>query len=178
MNEQESLQAAINEEVHLRPYDPLWPSLFAAERERILGSLPGIFVELQHIGSTAIAGMRAKPIIDVMAGVESMQVARGLAEPICDSGYTTSTEFNATLDDRQWFMRWKNGHRTHHLHVVVYGESAWRERICFRDRLRADSQLAARYSALKERLVQSHGADREAYTGGKSAFVNRVVSGN
>jgi len=177
VDEQESLRAAINEDVHLQPYDPLWPSLFAAERERILCLMPDIFIELQHIGSTAVAGMRAKPVIDVMAGVKSMQIARGLAEAICNSGYTTSAEFNATLHDRQWFMRWKNGHRTHHLHVVVHGENAWRERIYFRDRLLADRELAARYAALKARLAASLGADREAYTDGKSAFVNSVMSG-
>src|SRR5882724_2398730 len=115
MNEQESLLAAIYEEVRLHAYDPSWPSSYIAERDRLLSVLPGTFIELQHIGSTAIPGLHAKPIIDILAGVESMRAAEAIAEPLCKSGYTTSAEFNETLTDRKWFMRWANGHRTHHL---------------------------------------------------------------
>jgi GrpB-like predicted nucleotidyltransferase (UPF0157 family) len=68
MNDDESLLAAIYEEVRLHPYDPSWPTSFAAERERLAAALPGVFIELQHIGSTSISGLEAKPIIDILAG--------------------------------------------------------------------------------------------------------------
>ncbi|KNZ32674.1 MAG: hypothetical protein AD742_10660 [Methylibium sp. NZG] len=175
MTRDESLHAAIHEEVALHEYSALWPAAFRAERDRLLSLLPGRFIDLQHIGSTAVPGLAAKPIVDVLAGVESMAAARALAGPLLDSGYTTSAEFNATLTDRQWFMRHARGHRTHHLHVVVHGSPAWFQRLRFRDLLRADAALAQQYAEIKARLAVAHSRDREAYTEAKATFVLGVV---
>jgi GrpB-like predicted nucleotidyltransferase (UPF0157 family) len=175
MTDQESLLAAIHEEVRLHPYDAEWPDHFLAERDRLLNAFPNAFLELQHIGSTAIPGLPAKPIIDMLAGVESMVVADEMVTPICSAGYTTSTDFNASLVDRRWFMRWANGHRTHHLHVVVHGSRTWLEHLRFRDELRLSPALAARYAALKFELAAKHTADREAYTDAKAKFVQSVL---
>lgn len=175
VNESESLQRAIREDVRLCPTDASWPKQFAEERERLLGLFPSQLQGVEHIGSTAIPGIPAKPIIDILAAVESMAVADRLTEPLLASGYTTSVEFNATLKDRRWFMRWAQGRRTHHLHLVVAGSDEWHRRLRFRDALRADQALADRYAALKRTLAQLHGANREAYTRGKAAFVNRVI---
>jgi len=176
MDEQESLHAAIHEKVALHNHDSRWPALFAAERDRLFAVLPGSFIAIEHIGSTAVPGLIAKPIIDLLAGVESMAAAEAVAEPLCRSGYTTSAEFNATLTDRKWFMRWAAGHRTHHLHVVVHRGSVWQERLRFRDALRSDRQLAQDYAELKSQLARSHRDDREAYTDAKAEFVRHVVS--
>lgn len=175
MNEQESLLAAIHEEVALHEYQSSWPMAFCAERDRLESLLPGAFIELQHIGSTAIQGMPAKPIIDILAGVGSMNQADSLVEAICKSGYTTSPEFNATLTDRRWFMRWADGHRTHHLHVVVHDGDVWHERLRFRDALRSQPELAERYALLKSQLAARHTNDREAYTDAKAEFVRSVL---
>ena len=175
VTESESLNRAIQEEVALVPYDPQWPSLFEAERNRLVRLFPTQFVDIQHFGSTAIPGMPAKPVIDLLAGVESMAVADSLVEPLLNSSYTTSAEFNATLVDRRWFMRWANGRRTHHLHIVVHGGAEWRTRLRFRDILRTDTELAHRYALLKEELAAQRSVDREAYTCAKSEFVLSVV---
>lgn len=177
MTERDLLSAAIHEAVHLEPYDPAWPALFIAERDRLLSCLPGAFIGIQHIGSTAVPGLVAKPVIDLLAGVESMAAAEALAAPLCANGYTTSAEFNAALTDRKWFMRQAGGRRTHHLHVVVYGGDVWAQRLRFRDALRSDAALAARYAALKAELAAKHPSDREAYTDAKAAFVNAVSEG-
>jgi GrpB-like predicted nucleotidyltransferase (UPF0157 family) len=174
VDEQASLLAAIHEEVQLHAYDASWPEGFHRERKRLLSLFPGKFIDIQHIGSTAVPGMSSKPIIDILAGVESMAVAEALAEPLCLSGYTTSAEFNLTLTDRKWFMRWANGHRTHHLHVVVHGAEPWTERLHFRDALCARPELAASYVALKTELAAQHASDREAYTHAKEAFIRSV----
>lgn len=176
MNDQESLLTAIHENVELYAYDASWPQAFLLERDRLLSLFPHPFIELQHIGSTAVPGLLAKPIIDILAGVESMAVARGLAEPLCLCGYTTSAKFNATLSDRQWFMRWADGHRTHHLHIVVFGAELWNAHLDFRDALRARPELASRYASLKSQLAAQHTHDREAYTQAKGAFVQSVLS--
>ncbi len=176
MTDNESLERAIREEVALVPYDPRWPALFDVECNRLLSLFREQLLDVQHFGSTAIPGMPAKPIIDLLAGVESMSVADSLAEALVNAGYTTSAEFNATLVDRRWFMRWADGHRTHHLHVVAYGGLEWRRRLRFRDILRSNSELAHCYAVLKAQLATQHGRDREAYTLAKSEFVLGVVS--
>lgn len=176
MTASESLQRAINEAVALCPYDPAWPSLFLAERHRLMSLFPSLLLDVQHFGSTAIPGMPAKPVIDVLAGVTSMAVADSLVEPLLSSGYSASAEFNATLTNRRWFMRWTDGRRTHHLHVVVLGGVEWRCRLRFRDVLRSNSELAGRYALLKAELAVQHGGDREAYTHAKAEFVRSVVA--
>lgn len=174
MNEQQSLWAAIHEEVKLYPCDPVWPQAYATEQERLLSVLPGLFIDVQHIGSTAVPGLAAKPIIDILAGVTSMAAAESVIAPLCDSGYTTSAEYNATLSDRKWLMRWADGRRTHHLHVVVHEGPVWREWLCFRDALRAHPALAARYAELKADCAGKHPTDREAYTQAKAEFIRSV----
>lgn len=174
MTDADALNAAIHEEVALHAYDSRWPDLFVAERDRLLALFPLVFLDIEHIGSTAVPGLMAKPIIDLLAGVETLGMARSLADALCEAGYTTSAEFNATLTDRQWFMRSARGHRTHHLHVVVHGGPAWTRHLRFRDALRASPVLAARYAALKAELALQHPADREAYTRAKTAFVNSL----
>ena len=177
MNEEECLLAAISEDIKLHAYDPAWRAAFTAERERLIALLPSTFLEVQHIGSTAVPGLAAKPIIDILAGVESMAETESLTERVCHCGYTTSAEFNATLNGRLWFMRWANGHRTHHLHVVVHESELWHEHLNFREALRSRPNLAARYVALKSELAQQHSTDREAYTNAKAEFV-RIVLGS
>jgi len=112
-----------------------------------------------------------------MAGVESMEVAQALSEPLCKRGYTTSAEFNKTLTDRQWFMRWADGQRTHHLHLLVYGAGPWRERLQFRDALRTKPERAASYVALKMAMAVRHKVDRQAYTDAKLAFIQSCRTG-
>lgn len=172
MTPEHSLQQAINESVRLEEYDRRWPTRFARERARLLRRFPDQFLAIEHFGSTAVPGMRAKPIIDILAGVESMAVAIALNQTIGQAGYTTLAEFNATLSDRQWFMKWSKGHRTHHLHVVEFDGDQWHRRLRFRDALRGDERLASDYSRLKETLAQEHPDDRDAYTDGKADFVD------
>jgi len=174
MNEQESLIAAINEDVKLHEYSHAWPARYEEERQRLLALLPGTFKDIQHIGSTSVPGLAAKPIIDILASVESLETAESIGAVLCSSGYTTSAEFNQSLKDRKWFMRWANGHRTYHLHVVVHESQAWLERLRFRDELRANPGLAAEYERLKFQMAAEHSQDREAYTDAKSQFVQAV----
>lgn len=170
-----SLAAAIHENVALHAPDPAWAGAFERERERLHALAPGAFVRIEHIGSTAVPGLVAKPVIDMLAGVRTLEGVDDLVDQLCDNGYTTSRDFNATLTDRRWLMRWKNGHRTHHLHIVVHGGAAWADRLAFRDALRRDPALAARYATLKTSLAEQHRGDREAYTDAKAAFVRAVV---
>ena len=151
----DSLTRAIVEEVRLVAHEARWAGDFAVERDRLLGLLPGRFVALDHFRSTAVPGLGAKPIIDLLGGVRSLGEADALLEPLGVQGDETSAEFNATLPDRRWLMRHAGGRRTHHLHLVVFGGEAWVRRLQFRDGLRADAALALRYGQLKEELARA-----------------------
>ena len=172
----DSLKRAIAEEVHIAAHDSRWAAQFVAERDRLLNLLPGRFAVIEHIGSTAVPGIAAKPIIDILAGVGSISEADSLLEPLCAQGYETSSEFNATLPDRRWLMRQAFGRRTHHLHLVVFGGEEWVRPLQFRDALRADAVIAARYERLKQELAEQYRHDREAYTQAKTAFIQEVLT--
>lgn len=163
MSELSPQEQAIYEEVRLAPYDPSWPVLFSREQERLLLVFPQ-FLAVEHIGSTAVQGLSAKPIIDILAGLPSIAAADTLFERILACGYTTSREFNAELTDRRWFMRSADGHRTHHLHVVVHLGPVWQEWLRFRNLLRQNPRLTQSYLKLKSELAVHFRQDREAYT--------------
>jgi GrpB-like predicted nucleotidyltransferase (UPF0157 family) len=167
---------AIEQPVSLADYDPEWPEIFEAERQRLMDALPGTFIAIEHIGSTAVEGMRAKPLIDMLAGVATMEQAFAINDVLDRIGYITSPELNATLKTRQWFMRQSGGRRTHHLHVVVHDGDDWWLRLRFRDRLRNDPATRARYEALKDDLVKRFANDRDSYTEGKSTFIRAAAN--
>ena len=172
----DSLAQAIVEDVRLAAHDSRWAEQFVTERDRLLEILPGHFTAIEHIGSTSVPQLSAKPIIDILAGVFTLTDADALLEPLCQHGYETSAEFNATLEDRRWLMRHAFGRRTHHLHLVVFGGEQWLRHLQFRDLLRTDSAIAARYSRLKQQLAEQYRHDREAYTVAKSAFIEATLT--
>ncbi len=178
MTEEESLQRAILEEVRIFPHDPNWPEQYEMEKARLVALFPDAFLSLEHVGSTAVPGMEAKPIIDMMGGVRSIEEADALLPKLCQNGYCTSAEFNATLVDQRWLMRHALGHRTHHLHLVIHNGDEWQRKLAFRNSLRTYQDVARRYQELKSKLAEAMGADREAYTSAKTAFVEEVVRGS
>jgi GrpB-like predicted nucleotidyltransferase (UPF0157 family) len=177
MIEAESLQRAIDEPVRLVPYDPSWPQLFDLEKSRLQAICSGAFLGIEHIGSTAVPTLSAKPVIDLMAGVHSLAQADEVLPFLCENGYTTSAQFNATLVDHRWLMRHSEGYRTHHLHLLIFEGSEWLKRLMFRDALRKSPEIRFRYEKLKLELAKSFGLDREAYTAMKTNFVRETLQG-
>jgi len=155
-------------------YDVGWPDEFARERRRIRQLVGDYIVELEHFGSTAIPGLAAKPIIDMLAGVHDVDAAPVEARSLFDSGYT---DFGVQVPGRRLFTRGGRANEaTHHLHFVLCGSSAWYEPLQFRDRLRGDSRLAQQYADLKRELAARHGRDVQAYGQGKADFVTSVLN--
>jgi GrpB-like predicted nucleotidyltransferase (UPF0157 family) len=155
--------------VEIVEYDPAWPAAYAAERER-LAPLLADGVELHHFGSTAVPGLAAKPVIDLIALVDDFDAP--IAALVQRGGYQYPPAYNATLVHRRFLCYPTAAHRTHHLHLVdELGELE--RRLRFRDRLRADPVLADEYAALKRALAARYRDDREAYTEAKSEFVRR-----
>jgi len=158
--------------VQLVPYDPRWQALYHQERERLLqclGPLP-----LEHVGSTAVPGLDAKPILDLMLGVESEAARQQWIEPLQSAGYTHGD--SDVIPGRLYFRRDDEAAlRTHQLSVCAFGGRFWTEHLAFRDALRADGELAAGYLRLKRELAQRFPTDRIAYSEAKSGFVAAVL---
>ncbi|HSS29065.1 MAG TPA: bifunctional GrpB family protein/GNAT family N-acetyltransferase [Usitatibacter sp.] len=159
----------MSERIEIVPYDPSWPSRFEREREllaQILGSwLTG---EIEHVGSTAVPGLAAKPVIDIMAPVASLEASRPTLERLAAIDYRHAPY---RADVMHWLCKPEPARRTHHLHLVPGGSRLWMERIRFRNALRADAGLAREYATLKGALASMHRGDREAYTEAKGPFI-------
>jgi GrpB-like predicted nucleotidyltransferase (UPF0157 family) len=159
--------------IELIAYDSLWPSKFEAERALLQVVLASWLAgPIEHVGSTAISGMPAKPVIDVMAAVRSLEASRPAINGLAEAGYVY---FPYRPDIMHWFCKPSSAFRTHHLHLVPLGSKRWVECLGFRDAVRSDRALAAEYAALKHRLAEQFKFDREAYTDGKAPFVERVL---
>lgn len=164
------------DEVRLVAYDPRWPKLFAMEKMRLRQALPvGLVAAIEHFGSTAVPGLDAKPVIDILVAVRSLTEARAAAlRPMEALEYAFWAD--NPRHDRLFFVRGLPPApvRTHHVHMTEQGGDLW-ARLRFRDYLRAHSDEAARYAALKHALATRHRDDREAYTAGKSAFIDDIM---
>jgi GrpB-like predicted nucleotidyltransferase (UPF0157 family) len=160
----------VTDEIHLEPYDLQWPRLYERERDAILAVLPVVPLAIEHIGSTAVPGLDAKPIIDILVLVDHLDAARPAIPALDALGYSYWRD--DPDESRLYFVKGlpPAPQRTHHLHI--YADPADLERhVTFRDRLRADAQVRAAYLALKRDLASRFAADREAYTNGKTSFI-------
>jgi GrpB-like predicted nucleotidyltransferase (UPF0157 family) len=167
----------VADDVEIVPYDPAWPCLFAMEAERLRGALSAAdVVGIEHFGSTAVPGLAAKPIIDILIAAASLPRAKAtMIEPIIALGYVYWSENPKT--DRMFFVKGMppyGDRRTHHVHITEPGGEMWQRRLAFRDYLRANSDEARRYEALKRDLALRFPADREAYTEAKTDYMTAV----
>ncbi len=165
------------DDVELVAYDPDWPRQFAVEADRLRAVLdPALVIGIEHFGSTAVPGLIAKPIIDILIAVHSLARAKAEAiEPILSLGYVYWAD--NPKPDRMFFVKGMppyGARRTHHVHITEPDREMWRRRLPFRDYLRAHPDEAARYADLKRDLAQRHATDREAYTDAKTDYVAAV----
>jgi GrpB-like predicted nucleotidyltransferase (UPF0157 family) len=168
---------AVSGSIAVVPYDREWPSRFESERSILERALsPWLDGGIHHIGSTAIPGIAAKPVIDIMAGVRDLEEARAAFEPLREKSYIFTPHrpriahhFSRPSDQLSQTQ--------YGLHLTEPGSDLWRERLGFRDALRSDPALATEYEALKLRLAEQYPVDLLAYTAGKRDFVTRVLVG-
>lgn len=160
--------------VRLDRYKEVWAEWFADEADRLRGAL-GKHVEIEHIGSTAVPGLIAKPIIDMMVGVEQLEdVTADMIARLEELGYRFMPE-RATKDEI-FMLKGPDSHRTHYLHIVPRSNLRWHNTIMFRNYLRAHDDVRDEYAALKEQLALKFADDRENYTLSKAEFVAGVLS--
>jgi GrpB-like predicted nucleotidyltransferase (UPF0157 family) len=159
--------------VRLVPYDARWPVLFAHEAARIHSALAtrGLPITLEHMGSTAVPGLTAKPIIDVLGGWRRDEDRIPMIAALQELGYVHRGEQD--IAGREFFRL--GDPRQYHLHLARFGGSFWRAHLAFRDLLRADAERADAYGTLKQKLALEHPRNREAYVDGKTTFVQSAL---
>ncbi|PTX97882.1 GrpB family protein [Opitutus sp. ER46] len=177
----EKVQRVLRDRIEVVPYDPAWPGRFEAERAFLRERFPGdLITRIEHFGSTAVPGLAAKPVIDLLVGVRSLARTQVEIAPMLESlGYDyfwRATHGDAGPPFYAWFIkRDAAGQRTHHLHFVEPHFEHW-DRLLFRDYLRQHPETAAAYAALKLRLAAEFPDDRVRYTREKTAFVVAVTN--
>lgn len=160
--------------IEVLPYSAAWPAVFAAE-ELVLRTVlkPWLVADIEHIGSTAVVGLSAKPVIDIMAPVQDLASSIGAIAAAQSIDYC---HYPYKPDQMHWFCKPSPAWRTHHLHLIPWNSQLWRERLAFRDALRNSSSLAHQYECLKLELAARYPLDREAYTEAKSPFIESVLN--
>lgn len=177
---QEQIERALTEEIGIVDYDPGWPALFARERDHLLSCLPeNLIVRIEHFGSTAVPGLAAKPVIDMLVEVLNLAQARRKIVPILEAqgyDYFWRPSFGDIRSPYYaWFIkRDESGRRTHHLHMIEKHFAQW-DGLLFRDYLIAHPEVAREYEILKRALSRSYPSDRAAYTLAKGDFIRRVT---
>ena len=161
--------------VHVTEYDPAWESRFRSQQNRVSVILaPWLAAPLEHIGSTSGPGLAAKPVIDMLGPVRSLDEAQDAVPALA------ADDWQFWPDDpgrhyRRWFLRPSPAARTHHLHLIAQDDPHVRALLAFRDALRGDPRLRDEYAQLKRQLADKHRSNRNAYTNAKSDFVQRVL---
>jgi GrpB-like predicted nucleotidyltransferase (UPF0157 family) len=159
--------------VILEEYDYSWPSKFEDEKAHLMSIIgKWHYGSIEHVGSTAVPDMVAKPVIDVMFGVKNLAESKPAIEILVANGYEY---WPYKGDVMHWFCKPSDAFRTHHLHLVPFESPLWQERIKFRNLLRSDSAIASQYASLKRELATTYKEDREAYTEKKWPFIQQVL---
>ena len=173
---EQRIEEAIREEVSIAPYDPEWPNLYENEAASLRSKLPrSVVVKIEHFGSTAVPGLVAKPVIDVLVQVSSLEKTKEQIVPILEAeGYDYFWRTDVSPGYPWFIKRGAGGRRTHHIHMVEADSKMW-ERLYFRDYLREFPEEAGRYAELKQSLAAKYPNDRVAYTEGKAEYVISIT---
>jgi len=167
------LAARGTQPIEVVDYDPSWPRRYEEERDRIAAALGDAVVAIEHVGGTAVPGLPAKPVIDIMVGVPDIERAGQAVAGLINLGYQYVPELESQLPERRYFRR--GTPETHHVHMVTMGSDFWEEHVLFRDYLRSNPQAAEEYGKLKRGLANRFRFDRDAYRAGKVPFIDTVV---
>ena len=177
---EERIKRVVQEDVSISQYNPDWPQIFEQEKDHLLSCLPNELIKrIEHFGSTAVPNLSAKPIIDMLVEVTSLEETKQKIVPILEGqGYDyfwRPTFGDDTPPFYAWFIkRDSKGNRTHHIHMVENDFEHW-ERLLFRDYLIEHPDVAQEYQDLKLRLSNDYPNDRIAYTNGKTEFIVRIT---
>ena len=161
--------------IQIVDYDPKWPAMYDLEKDLILATVGGVVIGLEHVGSTAVPGLGAKPIIDIMAAVRTIDDVVEIIEPLSRIGYAYVPEYEEFIPERRYFRKGAAEPSSHHLHVVEPTTDFWKDHLLFRDYLGARPEEASEYEAFKRDLAGEIAQDRVAFTDAKTPFAESVL---
>lgn len=165
--------------VKLIPYNPKWKKLFEKEKQLFENTFGDVIIAIEHIGSTAIPGIPAKPIIDINIGVKSLEIARTMKKQFENIGYVYRPFIPGHsmegLKFQELYVKGSEKRRTHHAHATVYGNEYWKNNLLFRDYLRQNPARAQQYGELKKKLAEKYSYSRGTYTKNKEQFINETL---
>ncbi|WP_010273610.1 GrpB family protein [Paenibacillus senegalensis] len=163
----------MEQSVIVEAYNPQWTVSYEREAAQIRRIAGDKLLGIEHIGSTSVIGMSAKPILDLMGGVRHLDEALEWVEPFARIGY--EWVYHEAFPFRRFFRKGERGAGTHHLHIYIYKGEHWTNQQLFRDYLTEHPDVREQYASLKKRLAEDHAMDREQYTLAKGPFIESVI---
>lgn len=160
--------------VEFRPWSSQWMECFTEEAARVMSACDGLVVAIEHIGSTAIADLPCRPIIDLLVGVDHLRDASGCIDPLKESGFRCHGENGVA--GRRYFTRSIDRQCVVQLHMVQFGGDFWEDAIRFRDLLREDSTLSVEYAKAKVEMQSQYPSDAAAYDAARLAFEREALA--
>ena len=170
-----TVNRSLAQPVIIVPYDPEWITRYEGEKVRIQTAMGTYLKGIEHIGSTAVPGLPAKPVIDILGGITSLLDTPSFIPPLEEIGYCYIPEYEAQLPHRRYLTRTEADRVVIHLHIVEISSQFWQEHLAFRDRLRSDNNLRDAYGRLKIDLASRYGNDRVGYTNAKTEFIHKAL---
>lgn len=158
------------------PYSDAWPDLFRNLEDDLIRLFAPTTITVEHIGSTSVPGLAAKPVIDVLLGAASLADIESKIKFLSEHGYEYVSKYENEIPERRYFVMSPAGSLRVHIHAVVLGSRIWREQLAFRDALRGNSSLREQYQSLKLRLAEQFVNDKSAYSAAKNPFIESVLA--
>ena len=161
----------MSERIHIAEYDPQWPIEYEKERVRLAEAFGKYALDIQHVGSTSVPGLAAKPIVDIAVAIGEYPLPEQVIKAVCALGYEHMGEYG--MPRRHYFRKGKP--RSHHVHAIEPDNEEWLNFVAFRDFLRAHPDVTREYEAMKRQSAAKYEHDRVAYTDSKSPFISETL---
>ena len=161
--------------VRVVPYSEAWPSEFAAVRAELLAAFRDDTILIEHIGSTSVPGLCAKPVIDVLVGASSLENIEVAIPRLAAAQYEYVNKYEVEIPTRRYFVRQESRGPRVHVHAVVERSKIWNEHLTFRGALRSNTATRDAYALLKINVAYAHKNDKAAYTAAKAPFITRIL---
>jgi GrpB-like predicted nucleotidyltransferase (UPF0157 family) len=169
-------ELSVSARIEIVDYNPVWREMFDSEKEKLLAAIGDYVAAIEHIGSTAVPGLGAKPVIDIMIGVRSLAEAdKHCVEPITGLGYDYVKAFEKDTPFRRYFRKdSQEGKRTHQIHLVEHGSDWWKRHLAFRDYLCVHDDVREAYERLKRDLAAREFETVSDYANAKTDFIKGI----
>ena len=158
----------------IEKYNPEWKTKFEKESKLLTGVISESGIQIEHIGSTSVIGLGAKPIIDIMIGLKDFKTADNHIEAIVNLGYNYVKKYESIMPFRRFFTKGTVGNRTHHLHMVEINSEFWVRLLRFRNHLRENKEHRDKYLELKINLAKREWEDSNDFAEAKTEFIRRI----